>query len=100
MTVWTELYCLGKYCQGFYCNKQRGGWGGAFSIRKDFRYQPTQPLIARLAVILGLPEHVDRDLRQLHRMAHIGQPEGHGNAMREALGHGGDEIGGLEDVAE
>src|SRR5256885_3404324 len=42
----------------------------------------------------------DRDLRQLHRMAHIGQPEGQGDAMREALGHGGDEVGGLEDVAD
>jgi len=66
----------------------------------QLKQQAAQPLVRRVLVELGVPEKIDGDRGQLHGVRHVAQAEGLGHAFGQALRHGGDEVGGLQDVAD
>jgi len=69
-------------------------------VRMQLKQHAAQPLVRRVLVELGVPEKIDGDRREFHGVRYMVQAEGLGHALGQALGHGGDEVGGLQDVAD
>nr|WP_293396640.1 hypothetical protein [Nevskia sp.] len=45
----------------------------------ELQQQLTQPAVCRVLMLLGVPEQIDRDLRQVRRVLHVYEAEWFGN---------------------
>lgn len=62
--------------------------------------QRSKPLIGGVFVVLGVPEKIDGDLRQLDGMVDVPEVERCRHFFCEALGNCGHHVGGLKNMAD
>ena len=70
------------------------------SIAEQIKHQLPEPFVGRIPIVFAVPEQVDGDLGKRQRQGQARQSEGPCATVGETLGHRGDQVSVLQDMAD